>query len=180
MKQKQVVTVKILCVACIPLLLFLPPSKIKRIVGECSRVLDGDTVEVDYGYRPLKIRLAFIDAPEKSQMAFDSNPIGLWSTQLLEQHCLGNQITVNIIQKDRYGRYLGEIFHEDRSLNLLMVEEGMALIYRNYTFQTISQKVDYFSAEISAKRKRLGVWRTFGFLDPHAHRRLKRRGHGKK
>ena len=179
-KQKQVVRVKILCVACIPLILLLPAHKIKRVRGECSRVLDGDTIEVDYGLRSIKIRMAFIDAPEKSQMAFDSKPIGIWSTQLLKRHCLGREIHVNIIQKDRYGRFLGEVFRGETSLNLLMVERGMALIYKNYTFQTIAQKVDYFSAEISAKRKRLGIWRTFGFLDPHAHRRLKRRGHGRK
>ncbi|MCO4756070.1 MAG: thermonuclease family protein, partial [Bacteriovoracaceae bacterium] len=77
-------------------------------------------------------------------------------------------------KKDRYGRYLGELFLGDRSLNLELVEQGHALIYRNYEFQTIKQKVDYLVSEMAAKRKRLGMWSTFGFNDPYVHRRRKR------
>lgn len=175
MKQKGLREVKILCLLGLPLLLFLQPGGIKRITARCERVLDGDTIETTYGGKKLKLRLAFIDAPELKQKAFDKVPIGLNSKLILEEACLGKSIEVKIIQKDRYGRYLSQLFYEGKDLNLMMVEKGHALIYRFYEFESVGQKLDYFGAEIVAKKKRLGVWRTFGFLDPYAYRRSKKK-----
>ncbi|MCO4756160.1 MAG: hypothetical protein KC478_16885, partial [Bacteriovoracaceae bacterium] len=84
--------VKILCLCMLPLFLFLPLSGIKRIKARCERVIDGDTVEVIYNNRPLKIRLAFIDAPELAQLSFDRKPIGTWSKLFLQKHCFKKKV----------------------------------------------------------------------------------------
>lgn len=48
-----------------------------QIQGHVIRVLDGDTLEILQDKKPVRVRLANIDAPEKKQ------PFGRWSaTQL--------------------------------------------------------------------------------------------------
>ncbi|MEX0799577.1 MAG: thermonuclease family protein [Bacteriovoracaceae bacterium] len=179
MKQYDLRAVKILCIGLLPLFLFFPTSGIKTIRAKCERVIDGDTVEARYGSRLLKLRLAFIDAPEIKQLSLDKVPIGLRSQQFLQDLALGKELVIKVLQKDRYGRYLAEIYLGKTSLNLTMVESGQAVIYRYYEFQTVQQKVEYMRGEAMAKRKRLGMWKTFGFYDPHAYRRLKRRSNAK-
>lgn len=174
MKQKDLRGVKILCICLLPLLLFSPAPTQRVIHATCERVIDGDTVEVEYGNKLLKLRLAYIDAPEIKQLAFDKAPIGVESKDFLEALALGKKIKIKVIQKDRYGRYLAQIFSSGIDLNLLMVEKGHAMIYRYYDFDSVKQKIRYMSAEMVAKRTRSGMWATFGFHDPYAHRRLKK------
>lgn len=175
MKQNDWRKVKILCVCILPLLLLAPSPQFRVIHATCERVLDGDTVEVLYGQQRLKLRLAYIDAPELKQKAFDKTPIGKDSRDLLSALVKGKRIEVHVIQKDRYGRYLARIESQGIDVNLKMVEAGQALIYRYYEFDSIKQKINYLTAELVAKRKRRGVWKTFGFYDPYAYRRIKRK-----
>lgn len=116
-----------------------------------------------------------IDAPESKQLSFDKRPIGKESTKYLRSLVLGKIIEVNVIQKDRYGRYLAILKLNDEDINLKMVEAGHALIYRDYEFQSIKQKLHYLTTEIVAKRKRVGMWSTYGFHDPYAYRRIKKK-----
>ena len=179
MKQKDLKVVKILCAFALPLLLLAPSPGLRVFQARCDRVLDGDTVEVTYGHQVLKLRLAYIDAPELSQQAFDKVPIGENSKVFLEELVLGKTIKVRVIQKDRYGRYLAQISLGRDDINLYMLEQGHALIYRYYEFESRDQRLSYMGAEMLAKRKRLGMWNTFGFYDPYAYRRLKRRKNAK-
>ncbi|MEX1098807.1 MAG: thermonuclease family protein, partial [Bacteriovoracaceae bacterium] len=110
MKQYDLRAVKILCIGLLPLFLFFPTSGIKTIRAKCERVIDGDTVEARYGSRLLKLRLAFIDAPEIKQLSLDKVPIGLRSQQFLQDLALGKELVIKVLQKDRYGRYLAEIY----------------------------------------------------------------------
>lgn len=174
MKQKDLRRVKFLCICLLPLLAFVPSPGFRLIQGKCVRVLDGDTIELKYGGALLKLRLAFIDAPELKQLAFDRAPIGLDSKVFLENLVLGHSLKVKIIKKDRYGRYLSQLFLGPMDVNLSMVQNGQALIYRYYEFENTEQRIDYMTSEIVAKKRRLGVWKTFGFYDPYAYRRLGR------
>ncbi|WP_252341701.1 thermonuclease family protein, partial [Escherichia coli] len=69
-----------------------------EIQGKVIRVLDGDTIEVLQDKKPVRIRLANIDAPEKKQ-AF-----GRWSANQLKALLAGQSVTVSYTQTDRYGR----------------------------------------------------------------------------
>ncbi|PSB02358.1 thermonuclease family protein [Merismopedia glauca] len=89
---------------------------------------DGDTVRVQLDRKLTTIRLACLDAPEIRQI-----PYGNASASRLKQLLpIGKSIDIRAIEKDRYGRTVGEIFVNNKSINLQMVAEGQAVVYRQY------------------------------------------------
>lgn len=132
---------------------------------KCDRVIDGDTIVISRSGRSIKVRLAYIDAPESSQYSFDKVPIGKISTSYLKNLIGGKKVKVKIINKDLYGRTIGVVFYKNKSVNMLMVERGHAIYYDSNTLPEIRL------SEYRAKMKRLGIWKTDGFLNPKNFRR---------
>ena len=98
-----------------------------KIQGKVIRVLDGDTIEVLQDKKPVRIRLANIDAPEKKQ-AF-----GSWSTSQLKTLVAGKQVTISYSHKDRYGRIIGRVFTTNGTdASRFMVQSGAAWVYERY------------------------------------------------
>lgn len=115
-------------------------------------VVDGDTVDVLVDKKPTRVRLAEIDAPEKSQ------EFGARSRQTLATAVFQKTVTVRTAGTDRYGRTIGTILVDGRNVNRFMVAQGMAWTYRQHLVdQTL---VD---AEMAARAGHLGLW-----ADPHA------------
>lgn len=128
-----------------------------RIVG----VSDGDTVTLlDAAYRQHKIRLAGIDAPEKSQ------PFGQRSKEHLSNRVFGQQVTVEGSKTDRYGRLVGKVIVSGTDVNLMQLRIGMAWHYKAYEKeQTPADRHQYAETERAARHQRVGLWRD---TNPHA------------
>ncbi|MDY9648704.1 thermonuclease family protein [Escherichia coli] len=95
--------------------------------GKVISVLDGDTIEVLQDKKPVRVRLANIDAPEKRQ-AF-----GRWSTNQLKGLVAAQPVTVTYTQRDRYGRIIGRVFTTNGTeANRYMVQSGAAWVYERY------------------------------------------------
>jgi len=95
-----------------------------RVVG----VSDGDTIAVLHNGKGERIRLHGIDCPEKRQ-AF-----GKRAKQLTSNLVFGKTVTVQFVDRDRYGRTVGVVLLPDgRSLNHELVRAGLAWMYRRYT-----------------------------------------------
>lgn len=78
------------------------PAQAKIISGRVVRVADGDTITVlDAAKVQYKIRLAGIDAPEKSQA------YGERSRESLPELVANQTVIVETNKKDRYGRQVG-------------------------------------------------------------------------
>ncbi|EOJ5919383.1 thermonuclease family protein [Escherichia coli] len=98
-----------------------------KIQGKVIRVLDGDTIEVLQDKKPVRIRLANIDAPEKKQ-AF-----GRWSANQLKALLAAQPVTVTYTQTDRYGRIIGRVFTTNGTdASRFMVQSGAAWVYERY------------------------------------------------
>lgn len=69
------------------LLLFIPVVLQKAITGKVIHVIDGDTIEILYEGKPLRIRLNGIDCPEKYQ-PFGTAPIKKLHAYVLVQPSL--------------------------------------------------------------------------------------------
>jgi micrococcal nuclease len=99
----------------------------QEIQGKVIRVLDGDTIEVLQDKKPVRIRLANIDAPEKKQ-AF-----GRWSANQLKALLAAQPVTVTYTQTDRYGRIIGRVFTTNGTdASRFMVQSGAAWVYERY------------------------------------------------
>ena len=135
--------------AALPLALLLGlPSQAATVVS----VGDGDTLRVDDRGKRLTIRLACIDAPEMAQGAH-----GQQSRALLTSLApVGSDVTLKVVDTDRYGRTVAEIIRGGQNVNLRMVRRGQAFAYRQYLSNC--DPTAYLGAERGAETDRLGVW----------------------
>ena len=111
------------------LLLPLASAGLQAQTGVVSRVVDGDTVWVKTaaGRKPLKVRIAGIDAPEICQ------PGGLVSRDALRSRLLGQTVKVaqsSSRRRDDFGRLLASIDLQGEDLGRWMVSNGHAWSYR--------------------------------------------------
>jgi micrococcal nuclease len=96
-----------------------------------STVIDGDTViaDVDLGFgvvlKDQRFRLIGIDAPEKRGL---TQKEGLQSMQALKDCIEDRWVIIRTVKdrKEKWGRWLGEIWLNDDNINLRMVREGHA------------------------------------------------------
>jgi len=110
-----------------------------------SKVLDGDTIELDDGRR---VRLSNIGAPEKGRY-FSKE-----STEFLKGY-EKESVELEIDGVGKYGRILGRVYSGNDYLNLKIVELGFA-----HKYLVEEGEVENFGeAEKSARDKELGIWK---------------------
>lgn len=144
--------VKILSV--LPLLLSFTPAVAQTTSATVVSIGDGDTLRVRKAGQVTTIRLGCVDSPERAQA-----PWGQRSTSRLKQLLPpGTSVQVREITRDRYGRTVAELYLGKRSVNLQMVKDGQAVVYRQYLDGCAATKDRYLQAETQAKKQRLGFW----------------------
>ncbi len=130
----------------------------RRVEGyvRVTRVIDGDTIEIENRYR---VRYIGIDTPEIQ----GSNPKERCLAKLaLKQN--KNLVLFKLVKlekdkenKDRYGRLLRYVYLTDKTMvNLKLLQEGMGdplIIYPNTRYAQL-----FKSAVKTAKKKRVGIW----------------------
>ena len=136
-----------------------------------TRVSDGDTVTCQgYGIR-FKVRLAGIDSPEKGSKKHPGQPFAEQAKKYLQNLVHNKQVTINQVGSDRYNRILGIIYLNGKNINLEMVEQGYAEVYRGKHKQDIRP---YREAEKRAKAKKLKIWSQDNYISPKEWRKRKR------
>jgi hypothetical protein len=86
-------------------------------------VADGDTLTVlAAGNRPVKVRLAGIDAPERDQ------PFGQRSRLSLAELAFGRTATVTVQKTDDYGRAVGTVTVGGANVEVEQVRRGLAWV----------------------------------------------------
>ena len=151
-----------LCFFC-----FIFPLALQARTADCFVVgiSDGDTFTcLTANRKPIKVRLAEIDAPEKAQ------PFGKKSRQMLGSLIHKRHVTLAIQGYDLYQRTLATVYDKQgQNINLIMVQQGMAWAYRQYLHD-----VTYLQAEQTARENRLGLWRDRSPVEPHLWRQQRR------
>ncbi len=135
-------------------------------------VQDGDSIQVvpvNQSDRQVRVRLYGIDAPEHDQ------DFGREATERLRSLVRGqNNLTLEYKDTDRYGRLVGVLYfgpsHRQRSVNQVMVEEGLARWYSRYG----GRELGLDQAEQNARRARRGIWSSGSQVAPWDHRRAQR------
>lgn len=89
-------------------------------------VLDGDTVLVKRGSGTMSIRLAEIDAPEKSQ------PFGETAKKSLSELVTGKTVKVVSLAMDKYGRMVAHLSVGGMNVNAEQIRRGMAWEYSHF------------------------------------------------
>lgn len=149
-------------------LLFCTCALADPVSGRVSWVYDGDTILVD-GVG--KVRLLGIDTPEKEASPRDAyyqkqegvapvtlRRIAREALSFNRQESQNRRVRLEFDSEktDSYGRTLAYVILPDgRSLNRLLLERGLAAVYRRFDFR---HKADYLQAEKSARDRQLGLW----------------------
>lgn len=114
---------------CILLVFVTSGSAGEVFTGTVVTVTDGDTISVLRAATtfPVKVRLAGIDAPEKTQ------PWGLQASLFIQSLVAHHTVTVTGEKTDRYGRLVSTVHLWDgRNLGHELVRAGLAWWYRQY------------------------------------------------
>lgn len=125
----------------------------EQITGQVVGVSDGDTLTLLVRNSEIKVRLEFIDAPEKKQAFGDR------AKRELSDLVYAKRITCERSGFDRYGRSLATCSDGALDVNLEMVRRGMAWVFRRYAKNKVPA---YFAAENDARQSKRGLW-----SDPH-------------
>ena len=113
-------------------------------------VSDGDTLTVKDGDVKTVLRLAEIDAPERTQ------PYSQVSRRNLEALCRhAKQVEVTPVDVDRYGRTVAHVRADGVHVNWRQVEHGLAWCFTRY----LKQPEVCLPLEKAAREGKKGLWR---------------------
>ncbi len=139
----------------------------KYINGVVQRVVDGDTVKVDDGKKIHTVRLYGIDTPEKEfKGRWKTQPYALEATAFATKFVKGQPVTIVTRGSGAYGRTIGEVFVDGRSLNRELVRAGLAWFTRKYT----KRDQDIGRLEARARKAKRGLWVQDKPVSPYDHR----------
>lgn len=124
-----------------------------------TRVVDGDTIEIDHLGTRTSVRLIGVDTPETVHPRRPVEPYGREASSFLKNLLAGEEVYLRFgnEQADRYGRTLAYVFRAPEGLfvNLELVRQGYGRAYTSYPFVYMGLFEAY---EIRAKRAKKGLW----------------------
>lgn len=134
-----------------------------KVIG----IADGDTITVlTEDNQKIRVRLYGIDCPEKSQ-AFGGR-----AKQFTAQAVYGWTVEIEPVDTDRYGRTVGIVSLNGKSLNESLIKAGYAWYYATYCNEKIC---NFWKAlERSAQADGLGLWSQVTPRPPWVYRRSKK------
>lgn len=133
-------------------------AKKRRVTAVVSRVVDGDTIEVQLHGATVDIRLIGIDTPETVD---PGEPVGCYgpeasgfTTESLEGEMV--RLEYDVEREDQYGRSLAYVFVGNRLFNESLVGQGYAQVS---TYRPNVKYVDRFlAAQRRARKRNAGLW----------------------
>lgn len=136
---------------------------------------DGDTCRLRaIDNTQIKVRLVGIDSPEhgkkRGKKKTEGQPGAAEAKEFLNSLIAGKQVLLKSYGVDMYQRNLVEILFNNESVNLRMVTEGWAEVYRGRAPSGFDL-APYNHAELQAKRTKKGIWALTGYESPKAWRR---------
>ena len=143
-------------------LFFNSTSFAQTIIQGKAKIIDGDTIHIGKN----KIRLYGIDAPEINQTCTIEKIIwecGIDSSQALKSIISEKEVQCEIVDIDRYKRFVAKCFLKNINLNQYMVQNGWAVAYRYYSD-------DFINDEEIAEKNKVGIWQG-KFQDPYLFRK---------
>lgn len=127
--------------------------------AKVTRIIDGDTLEVEYKNEEYKVRLLCIDTPETVKKGVDVQPYGRQATEELIKMVLNKEVKLIFEKdiKDNYNRLLAYILlNNGTCVNAALVEQGLA---RVEIVRPNNMYKDYFNElQDNAIKVKIGLW----------------------
>ena len=124
------------------------PTDFSYRINKVTKVVDGDTIDViiDMGFDIMyksRVRLFGIDTPESRTRNLDEKKRGLLAKKYLQEALKeGKALSIKTYKDNetgKFGRILGDVFIDGKSINAQMVKDFMAVPYTGQSKQAIMQ-----------------------------------------
>jgi micrococcal nuclease len=125
-----------------------PPADADRVAGTVVAIHDGDTLTLESHGERVRVRLGQIDAPEQGQ------PWGRRAKEALTALADDRPARLRVVDRDSYGRAIGDLYVDGRFVNEALVRDGHAWSYPRYIRDPAIP-----AAEVEARREKRGLWR---------------------
>ena len=123
------------------------------------RVVDGDTIVIDYNGTQEKVRLIGVDTPESVHSDASKNtPYGKIASDYTKKQLTGKTVELefDVQERDKYGRLLAYVYLDGKMYNKTLLEEGHAKVA---TFPPNVKYVEEFQQiEKQAQIAQVGMW----------------------
>ena len=130
----------------------------KLVPFKLSRIIDGDTIEVEIGGKTEKIRYIGIDTPEMTGPEPWAEEAKAFNAKLLKDRKLS--IEFDAQERDKYGRLLGYVYAKDDDSELMV--NAQLIRYGYAVLMTIPPNVKYVerfkAAQKKAQEEKLNIW----------------------
>ncbi len=142
----------------------IPNYKDTTLMGKVVGITDGDTFRLFLADSSVvRIRIASIDCPERKQ------PFSTRAKQFTSDAIFSKQVRLAVQSKDRYGRYIAEVFYDQKNLGQELLRNGMAWHYVRYSSDPYLQQI-----EDGARAHKVGLWSAKDPIPPWEWRKGKR------
>lgn len=123
------------------------------------RVVDGDTIEIDYHGDKEKVRLIGVDTPESVHPDAEKNTdYGKIAAEFTKEQLEGQLVALefDVEPRDKYGRLLAYVYLDGEMFNSTLLLQGHAMVA---TFPPNVKYVDLFvSQQQAAREAAVGLW----------------------
>lgn len=152
MKRNSLV-IFILCLALFPAVVLAGGYQVVRVV-------DGDTIVIDYQGKQEKVRLLRVNTPESVHPDKKQNiPMGKTASEYTKKRLAGESVDLKYEgdRRDRYGRLLAYIFVGGTNFNIELLRQGLSPYYTAYG-PSVRYDNKFREAERQARKQGLGIW----------------------
>jgi endonuclease YncB( thermonuclease family) len=124
------------------------------IHGRITGIVDGDTINVRIlGKQQIRVRIAFIDAPEKGQ------PFGQRAKQAMSELLFGKDVELQAHTIDRYWRLVARVLIDGQDAGLELLKQGLCWVHEKYVGEAAAEiQTGYRDAQHKAEAERVGLW----------------------
>jgi len=140
------------------LILYSSPSLAGHF--KVTKIYDGDTIMAEGHDVIIYVLLAGVDAPEIASKNHErTQPFGQESKQYLENTILNKSVEIKGygIGQYPYNHLIGEIFLGDTNINIEMIKQGLAEVWREEPPAKLLI-APYIEAQEEARRAGRGIW----------------------
>lgn len=130
------------------------PSELVKV----TRVVDGDTIDVEIDGKIERVRYIGIDTPETVDPRKPVQCFGVEASKKNKELVEGKMVRLekDITNRDRYSRLLRYVWLDDTLINQELVERGFS---KSYSYPPDIKYQDKFvAAEKKAREDKLGLW----------------------
>jgi micrococcal nuclease len=128
--------------------------------GKVVKVVDGDTFDL-MSDKKIRIRMFGIDSPERGQA------YNVKAKEFTAALIAGKEISVTIHNKDRYGRFVCDVYLDDGTyVNAELVKAGYAWLFTRY-----SNDEELARLQEDARKSKRGLWQDDHPIPPWEFRR---------